>query len=365
MKIIDRYISLEIIRPFMMVVIGVIVIMLSVRLSTDMTKIIEYGAPWKVVFKSILYKIPEFIVLGLPVAYMIATLLGLARMSKDYEIIAIRSAGIGSRRIMLPILLISILVSFLNFYIDDTVVPWAQAKGEQANEIIQTEKAKNDKNAQNQNLFVFGNIHFKGFDSRFFSVRRVDKKLKQMEGILIYDSHPDSPKKMISARTGQWEGNIWKLRQGVVQEYSQDTLFVEKEYTFDNITVDTKINIENYLNKEIKPQELTRKELQEMIAAKKEGGQDTKDLEIEYLSKYAKPMGPFFTALIAAPIGLKFAKGGYIGFAISIILTFFFFVIQQIGTGLGTWGMVPIEIAAWLPNLVFGCIGLVFLVQVD
>lgn len=358
MKIVDRYISLEIIRPFLMVIIGVIVIMLSVRLNEDMQLIIVKKVPWHLVMKMILYKMPEFVVLSLPIAFMIATLLGLARMSKDFELIAIRATGTGSHRIIRPILFISILVSILAFYINEKIVP-------EANLLSTMAREKAEISIKGEESQRVPNIQFKGVDSRFFSIQTLNKSDKTMEGILIYDSNPAHPYRLISAQRGRWEGTRWFLQEGVVQAYSPKNPFVEREYTFSELSVETRVQVEHYLTGDIQPKQMSAKELETLIHATREGGQDTHTYEIEYYAKFARPFATFFVAMMAAPIGLKFARGGYIGFAISIILTFFYFVAETMGTGFGNLGLIPVFLAAWMPNIIFGLVGFIFLLQVE
>ncbi|HEY9840095.1 MAG TPA: LptF/LptG family permease [Candidatus Obscuribacterales bacterium] len=356
-KIIDRYISAEVLRPFLMLIIGVIVIMLSVRLSTDMQLIIVGKVPAPIVMRMILYKLPEFIVLGLPIAFMIATLLGLARMSKDFEIIAIRATGTGSKRIMRPILLISVLVSIGSFFLNEEVVPEANRRSQ-----VATDQAELQTKGSAQPV---AKLAFKGVDSRFYFLESVNKVDKSMTRVLIFDSDPEHPYRMISAQRGKWSGTKWFLNDGVVQEYNGDVdAFVEQEYTFSELTVETNIKLENYLSGQVNAKQMASAELKELIRATRAGGQETRAYEIEYQAKYARPFATFFAALIAAPIGLKFARGGYIGFAISIILTFFYFVAQTIGEGFGNLGLLPITLAAWLPNIVFGVCGVIFYIQV-
>ncbi len=358
-RLIDRYISKEVLRPFLMVIIGVIVIMLSVRLTEDVKLIIVNKVPTPIVLRMIIYKLPEFVVLGLPVAYMIATLLGLARMSKDFEIIAIRATGTGSKRIMRPILIISVLISLFSFYLNEEVVPEANRRSKIAaqNAALTTE---------GEDSLVSAKVKFKGVDSRFFYVSVVYKDAKKLEKVLIFDSDTSHEFRMISAPYGEWNGSVWTLHDGVVQRYP-DTVdgFVEKEQPFKDLEVETNIQVLNYISGEVKPKEMGSDELKALIAATRAGGQETQAYEIEYQSKFARPFATFFAAIIAAPIGLKFARGGYIGFAISIILTFFYFVAQTIGEGLGGLGLLPVLVSAWLPNLLFGVVGLLVYIQVE
>lgn len=358
-RLIDRYISKEVVRPFLMVIIGVIVIMLSVRLTEDVKLIIVNKVPTPIVLRMILYKLPEFVVLGLPVAYMIATLLGLARMSKDFEIIAIRATGTGSKRIMRPILLISVLISLFSFYLNEEVVPEANRRSK----IAAQEAALT---TEGEDSLIASKVKFKGVDSRFFYVRVLYKDAKKLEKVMIFDSDPSHEYRMISAPYGEWDGTVWTLHDGVVQKYSDAVDgFVEKEHPFKDLEVETNIQVLNYISGEVKPKEMGSDELKALIEATRAGGQETQAYEIEYQSKFARPFATFFAAIIAAPIGLKFARGGYIGFAISIILTFFYFVAQTIGEGLGGLGLLPVLVSAWLPNLLFGVVGLLVYIQVE
>lgn len=77
-------------------------------------------------------------------------------------------------------------------------------------------------------------------------------------------------------------------------------------------------------------------------------------------------MATFFVALIAAPIGIKFAKRGvYFGVAISIVLVFIWYLTYSIGRSLGGAGVIPPILAAWIQNLVLGVVGIILLAFVN
>jgi lipopolysaccharide export LptBFGC system permease protein LptF len=40
-------------------------------------------------------------------------------------------------------------------------------------------------------------------------------------------------------------------------------------------------------------------------------------------------------------------------------------VAETMGTGFGTLGLLPVIVAAWLPNIIFGIVGFIFLLQPD
>lgn len=88
--------------------------------------------------------------------------------------------------------------------------------------------------------------------------------------------------------------------------------------------------------------------------------------EVASMMRYSTPLAPLFAALIAAPLGMMFArKGAYAGVGISIILVFLYYVLTQMFHALGNHGAVPPFIAVWTPNFLFGSIGAVLIWLAD
>ena len=52
--------------------------------------------------------LPSMLVFTIPVGVLVGVLIGLSRMSSDGEIIALRAAGVPSRRLMIPVLLFGV-----------------------------------------------------------------------------------------------------------------------------------------------------------------------------------------------------------------------------------------------------------------
>ena len=63
--------------------------------------------------------------------------------------------------------------------------------------------------------------------------------------------------------------------------------------------------------------------------------------------------------LIALPFGAAAGRRNvFVGVASSIFIAFGFLVLTRVGLALGTGGHMPAWLAGWLPNIVFGAIGL-------
>lgn len=356
-KIIDKYIVTELIKPFIMVIMAFIVVMISVRLGEDVDSIIRDKIPASIVIKTIISKIPDYIIQALPVGFLMATLLTTSRFSRDHETTALRAAGVKYKRLMIPIVAASIVISVMSFILNEEIVPRTNQYSQKAIDAFKRLKKEG---------LLTNNIYFRGTDNRFFHVQKVDRDRKTMDNVVIANTDINQDRTIIVAKSGTWNGLMWTLNDGIVQNYPRDSEFVFKEEKFTTKTIDSKVKIEDIISELKNPQEMSAKKLREIIESRKQSGFEEKELEIDYYLHYAKACATFFAATISAPMGFIFARlGNYIGVALSIILIFIYFVTESMGRILGINGIVSPMVAAWSSNIVFAVNGLILLWQVD
>ncbi len=85
----------------------------------------------------------------------------------------------------------------------------------------------------------------------------------------------------------------------------------------------------------------------------------------KFHGRLAAPWTCLVVVLIAIPFGAATGRRNlFVGVAGSIFICFGYFVIQQIGLALGSGGYLPAWLAAWLPNLIFGALGLALMMRV-
>jgi lipopolysaccharide export system permease protein len=92
---------------------------------------------------------------------------------------------------------------------------------------------------------------------------------------------------------------------------------------------------------------------------------DSDWLFTKFYGRIAAPWTCLVVVLIAIPFGAATGRRNlFVGVAGSIFICFGFFVIQQVGLALGSGGYLPAWLAAWLPNLIFGALGLGLMMRV-
>lgn len=360
MRILDRYVIGELFRPFGFGVVGFILVMLSVKLYEFTDLIFMAGAPVGTVAQLLLYTLPSVVVLTFPVAYLFASLLGIGRMTKDFEIIALRGSGVSFRRIIAPVLAGAVLVSIGNYLFNEKVVPFANRRVGELKGELQTQISK---------PLIRPNVFFKGTDQRYFYVKEVDNQTGLMRDVFILDQTQYGPPQVITAEKARWlnqkDASVWVLENGMVHKYNPSG-YVDHEIKYDQLNIQFKMNAGAYYGADLDPAAQSTAELESQVAGLKKAGADTKNLEVALHMKYSVPMATFFAALIAAPLGLMFSRmGAYIGVALSIILVFLYYVIMQTFQAMGNAGIVPPLVAAWTQNALFGVIGLILMLRVD
>lgn len=356
LKIIDTYILVELQKPFIAGIFLFVVMNLANLLYIYANLIVSSGVPVSVVLKLLAFNLPAIMVITFPVAFLFATLMTTGRMSRDFEITALRACGTSFRRLAVPIVIGSVLVSYGNFLINDQVVPWANRN---VVDLVRTIMLRQSKPVFKDNVF------FKGQDNRYFYVKQVDQRTNVMYSVMIFD-RTSNKQVVISARQGTWSGKQWKLTDGVIHEYGNEE-FVEREMPFSNYEVVVDQDPEAFFTQgDLSPQEQTSKQLRHQIDTMKSGGVDTKSIEVDYYLKYSLPLATFFITLFAAPIGLKFARlGAFIAVAITIATVFVYYIVMSIARSMGNAGMIDPVTAAWIENYLFGIIGVFLLWRVD
>ena len=72
-----------------------------------------------------LWSLPADVVLVIPMALLLGTLLAVQRLSGESEITALKAAGVTFARIVAPLLAVGIVMSFVTLFLQEGVVPYA------------------------------------------------------------------------------------------------------------------------------------------------------------------------------------------------------------------------------------------------
>ena len=86
------------------------------------------GLEWYVVLELIVYASSTLVPMALPLAILLSSIMTFGNLGEHYELVALKSAGISLRKIMMPLVYCVLLISIGAFYFSNVAMPYANLK---------------------------------------------------------------------------------------------------------------------------------------------------------------------------------------------------------------------------------------------
>lgn len=356
-KLLDRYIANEFWQPLLFG-IGIVT---GVWFGADQLKamfnlIMRAGVPWSTALTILGLHLPEVIVMTIPIGVLLGTLLVFNRLSGDSEIIAMRTSGVSFYRIMIAPLMFGLLTSFISFGLNEFVVPTATRASKKL-EFLALYKADLPSGQANFTYMERGkdmNI------DRIFYIGWYNKRL--ISNVIILDFTREKLVQIICAASGMWTNGEWVLEHGrtyVLAGNSDITRILQ----FEKLVLPGIANVQKALDQgKVAPKEMNMFELGNYIKTLGLSNAVTNDLLVRYYQKFSQPLACLVVALAGAPLGLLARRSrSNLGLIYSAVVVFLYYVLQSSSGALGEAGRLDPIVAAWLPNIVIGTLGLIIL----
>ncbi len=357
LKLLDTYIANEFWQPLLFG-IGIVtgVWFGADQLKTIFNLIMRSGVPLPMAFEIIGLHLPEIIVLTIPIGVLLGTLLVFNRLSGDSEIIAIRTSGISFYRIMIAPLVFGLFTSVASFGINEFVVPLANRTSKKL-EFLALYKQTLPEGTAN---FTYME---RGKDltlSRVYYIGMADKT--SINNVIILDFTRDKLVQIISAAHGLWDHGQWILQKGRTYVLAGDS-DVTRIMKFDSLVIPGVNSAQNALTaQKVAPKDMSINELGNYLEVMKKSNVVHNDLLLRYYQKFSQPLACLIVALAGAPLGLLARRSrNNLGLIYSAVVVFIYYVLQSSSGALGDSGRLAPIVAAWLPNMVIGTLGLIIL----
>src|SRR6195256_3878839 len=131
MRLLDRYLLRELLIPLGYCLCGFLIFWVFSDLFTSLADFQKKKLlPWDIA-EYYLVSTPEFLVVVVPIALLLALLYALTNHARHHEITAIRAAGISLWRLCVPYLAIGFLAGLGLFALNELVVPDGTAAAEE------------------------------------------------------------------------------------------------------------------------------------------------------------------------------------------------------------------------------------------
>lgn len=343
MSIIDRYIFKQFIPPF---IFGLLIFTFSITINRILLltqMVLNKGVSITAVLKLASLTIPDFMIITLPVAFLLAVLTVFGKMTQDNEIMALRVSGVSVLKLTKPAiffamipLALSILFSFymaprFNFFFRVLAVK---------------EFKKAALSALKKNAFTdkFGKL-------KIF-VKDVNTDKSTLKGIFIINKVHNRPETLI-AKTGAIVYNkkqnalYFYLKNGTIQNQNPDS----KNFwilRFNTYRINIKLKGISFPSKNGSVHFMTFSKLLSRYLSEKSG--TVKKHYLIYLyKKIAIPLATLLFVFIGLPLGMFLEKRSlFLAISYTIIIVVAYYILfttgfymalrNQINPAVGVWG---------------------------
>ena len=369
----DRWLITQILPPMLFAISAFTVISLSVGVMFDLIrKIVEFGLPLFLAIKVLFYSLPSFLVLSFPMAVLLSTLLAYGKLSANSELLALRSIGIKTSRIIAPAIAVSIFMTGLTFYFNDNLVPASNKLAESTlragiGSSFSSEKGKD-------------NIMFSRYGSRIESATNKPTKTNTylthifyaslfenniMQGVTVLDFSRQDIQQILKAKSAIFDkkNSSWIFSDGSIVSIDQggqttNIQFEKYRYPF----------VEGPLDLARVPKDATEMSLKQALEAEqiyKETGnlKEIRRIQVRIQEKFTLPCACLVFGLIGSSLGSKsnLRSSKSQGFGLSVILILIYYVMSFVFSSFGVKGLLSPIIATWLPVLISMGGGIYFL----
>lgn len=354
-----RYLIGEILPPFFLGLLTFTFILLIARILKLVELIVTRGIPLTQIGRLFALILPTFLELTVPMAFLLAILLGLGRLSSDQELLALKSSGVSPAQILLPLIFVAANVSVLTLLLTSWVRPAAQSGLK--NELYDIARSRIGTALREK---VFND----DFPNILIYVEEIIPPGNVAQGILIIDKRDSTRDNIILGKVGlintEEQTHTLSLRLFDGSIYERDRARSDFSQTNFNI-YDFKLDLDELIGpakmKDAGPKEMSLTRLLETIDEKQAAGIIAKPELMEFHQRIAFSFAPIVFCLLGVSLSLlprtSRANRSW-GVALCIVWLVIYYALLSFGKALGDRGAFHPFVALWFPNIVIGVISL-------
>ncbi|MCU0609097.1 MAG: LptF/LptG family permease [Chitinispirillaceae bacterium] len=309
------------------------------------------------------YYLPFIVQVTFPIVLLLAAMFAMGRLAKHSEIIAMKAAGIGIRRLTLPLLALGIVFAIGTFYAGEMTLPVSNiarkniadtfrsphAKAPSAQYTRQKEDLSREfkRNfyfyADKCNLYRFGE-----FGTRPFVARTVSRQTFDSARIV----------ERVEAQSMACDSAGWRFVKGTVRTFTDGgSTLIQFDTLLDTVLA---VSPAAMVVRIKSIEEMSYWELESRIDAARRRGEKVRRYEGELEFKKALPVINFIVILLGIAITARAGrKGSAMLFGVGLALSFSYWLLSRFAIVFAQNGHLPTLVGAWVCNVLFLLLGIV------
>ena len=367
LRLIGRYIFREILSSaFLGTFLATFVLFLQ-GIDPIFEVLVRSNASAKTVVALFALAMPPVLPLTIPFGMLVGILIGLGRMAADGEITALRAAGVPSRKVIAPVVLFAVIATGLAAYSSLRLTPYSIRESNQIRDQLIATQLSAD---------IQPRVFQEDFPNKILYVNDV----RPGDPVLwrnVFMADVTDPSLRATGLRGNAQGPLITVSREAIATpdplNNRIQLSLRDASTYemgkDNVAHDVSFPRGEQALDAAPPKQVTNQPFQEMNTGKlwRYAGPEWIEARVQLHRRFALPAACIMLSLVGIPLGVATRKGGKsAGYVTAVFLAFFCYHLSSVSLiGLARQRTLPIPLAMWLPNIVFGIVGVIFLARMD
>jgi len=355
MRILTRYILKEISSHSLLGLLVFTFVIFVRQLGNLLELVVRHNIPLQEMATLFLLPIPSILILTIPMAVLVGTLIGLSRMAADGEVIAARASGIGLDCFVRPVMYLAATGWAVTLWMSLFVAPQSMRKMNRMEAGLTASQVPYE---------IQPRIFIERFPNLLLYLEDVTGSRSSWRGVFIADLTHRNAVKVTLAESGVLVNEparnrfVLHLEQGTTHEYDPQR---PEEYSiaaFTNTEIPIEVDQGNAERGRTTPPYLSLTQLWRHIHEP----QERQPALVELHYRFALPVAAIVLALVGIPLGISTRKGGKpVGLMLSILLVFVYYILMAFGLSFAKQGRVSPLLGLWLANFLFAVAGVLML----
>jgi len=307
-------------------------------------------------FYYVTLRVPQLIARFLPYSVLLATIITLATLNQNSEVISMKAAGLSAHQILAPLMLTAIVVALLSFAFNERVVTRATAALDAWQSVDYGPIPRNS--TGRSNLYLSD-----GRDLLLAQTLEGRGNAMVLKGVTFYRRDQNGMiTEQLRARQAEYVNPGWKMEKPVRFDVAGTRTAQLPSATVAQGVTPAKITLAK-----VDADSQGIFELAHSIRALRDAGRRTSELEAAWWHKISGPLSSTLMPLLGAVAAFGLARSGQllIRAVIGMALGFAYFVADNAALAMGNFGGYPPLIAAWAPFFLFALIGETVLIRTE
>ncbi len=329
--------------------VALVVILQTLDLLTESNKILAVATNGDAeLWHYVTLRMPQLIAQFLPFSVLLGTLVTLATLNQNSEVVIFKAAGISAHQFLAPLIIAALGVSVISFAFNELV-------------LTHTNKAlkvwqDSDYGAEPGSTAAVAHEVWVRDKNSLFHAQHVSGTgtATRLSDVTVYQRNADQLQFMIRAAAARPVAGGWELTD--VRRFD---VLRGKETQLPRLLLDAEVQPSRFTVQGVIADQTPFWELRRDIASLAAAGKPTASLEVALMHKLSGPLSAMLMPIVGAVAAFGLARSGklFIRSVIGMALGFTYFVADNFMVAMGQFGAAPPWLAAWAPFLLFYLIG--------